>query len=145
MAVNRTIARLRGRVLVAGRAAGPLLRLAAPISFWGGVDPESGRVSDPRHPDHGAALAGRVVALPGTVGSSSSSAVMLELLLLGRAPAALLLAEADAILALGVVVAAEMGYAAIPVLRVAPSDLGALPAGVTARISRDGRIRCVSG
>ena len=50
----------RGRVLVAGEAAGPLLRLAAPISFWGGVDAGTGRIADPRHPDHGTSIAGSV-------------------------------------------------------------------------------------
>ncbi len=118
---------IAGRVLVDGIGQGPLLLLGAPICFWGGVDPETGRIGDPRHPDHGAEIAGRVLAAPATVGSSSSSAVMLELLRLGRAPAALLLAEADAILTLGVIVAGEMGYATIPVLEVAAGDLAALP------------------
>lgn len=128
---------ITGRVLVDGVGQGPFLLLGAPISFWGGVDPESGRISDPRHPDHGAEIAGRVLALPATIGSSSSSAIMLELLRLGRAPAALLLAEADAILTLGVIVAREMGYATIPVLEVAVEDLASLP--------RDGEIRVEGG
>jgi predicted aconitase with swiveling domain len=128
---------ISGRVLVDGVGQGPLLLLAAPIGFWGGVDPETGRIGDPRHPDHGAEIAGRVLAAPGTVGSSSSSAVMLELLRLGRAPAALLLAEPDAILTLGVIVAGEMGYATIPVLEIAGGDLALLP--------RDGEIRVEGG
>lgn len=128
---------ITGRVLVDGAGQGQLLLLGAPISFWGGVDPETGRISDPRHPDHGADISGRVLALPATVGSSSSSAVMLELLRLGQAPAALLLAEADAILTLGVIVAREMNYATIPVLEVAAGDLAALP--------RDGEIRVEGG
>ena len=91
-----------GRVLVAGAGEGPLLRLSAPISFWGGVDPLSGRIADPRHPDHGRSVAGMVLAVPSAVGSSSSSAIMLELLRNGVAPAAVLMGTADAILALGV-------------------------------------------
>ena len=128
---------ISGRVLVDGVGQGPLLRLGAPIGFWGGVDPESGRLMDPRHPDHGANIAGRVLTVPGTVGSSSSSAVMLELLRLGRAPAALLLAEADAILTLGVIVAREMGYATIPVLEVAAKALATLPESGEIRVEGD--------
>ena len=90
-----------GRVLVPGEAVGPLLRLRAPISFWGGVDPRTGRVADPRHPDHGRSLAGTVLVVPSAVGSSSSSAIMLELMRNGVAPAAVLMGKADAILALG--------------------------------------------
>ena len=114
------------RVLVDGEARGPLLHLGAPISFWGGVDPDTGVITQPRHPDHGRCIAGTVLALPRTIGSSSSSAVLLELLYNGHAPRALLLGEADAILVLGVVVAREMGYPEIPVLEM---ELGGLPAG----------------
>jgi predicted aconitase with swiveling domain len=109
---------VEARVLIGGEAEGPLLRLAEPISFWGGVDPASGVITQPRHPDHGRNIAGTVLALPRAIGSSSSSAVLLELIFGGRAPRALLLGEADAILALGVVVAREMGYGSIPVLEV---------------------------
>lgn len=131
-----------GRVLVEGTARGRLLRLGAPISFWGGVDPASGRISDPRHPDHGTDIAGRILAAPATVGSSSSSAVMLELLRIGRAPAALLLVEPDAILVLGVIVAREMGYPTIPVLEVAAEDIAKLPDGAEIQVD-NGAIRLV--
>lgn len=118
---------LTGRVAFAGSAEGPLLRLRAPISFWGGVDPETGRIADPRHPDHGAEIAGTVLAIPSTIGSSSSSAVMLELLRNGRAPAAVLLGKVDAILVLGVVVARELGYDTIPVVELPAERMVSLP------------------
>lgn len=85
------------------------LALGAPISFWGGVDPKTGTIADPRHPDYRADIAGRVLLIPATVGSSSASAVLLELVHAGRAPAAIVLHEPDAILLLGLVVAKEMG------------------------------------
>ena len=98
-------------ILVPGRAAeGEALVLTAPISFWGGVDPKSGRIADVRHPQHGETIAGRVLFLPGTIGSSSASAVLMELVHNGHAPAALVLHEPDAILLLGLIVAREMGW-----------------------------------
>jgi len=118
---------VKGQVLVAGSGEGPLLRLTAPLSFWGGVDPKTGRISDPRHPQHGASVAGTVLAVPVPRGSSSSSAIMLELIARGIAPAALLLGEADAILALGIVVAGEMGHRTLPALQVDPEALARLP------------------
>ena len=129
----------RGGVLIDGIAEGPLLRLVEPISFWGGVDPATSRLTDPRHPQHGVAIAGTVLALAATRGSSSSSAIMLELLARGIAPAALLLAEPDAILALGVIVGREMGYKAIPVLALAAAAQALLPDGVL-RIAAGGGI-----
>jgi predicted aconitase with swiveling domain len=102
---------LRAEVLVAGSAgAGEALVLTAPISFWGGVDPATGRVADVRHPQQGECISGRVLFLPGTIGSSSASAVLMELVHRGIAPAALVLHEPDAILLLGLIVAKEMGW-----------------------------------
>jgi uncharacterized protein len=128
-----------GQVLIDGTAEGPLLRLVEPISFWGGVDPATGRLTDPRHPQHGVAITGTVLALAATRGSSSSSAIMLELLARGIAPAALVLGEPDAILALGVIVGREMGYPAIPVLALPPAAQALLPEGKL-RITKGGNI-----
>ncbi|MET3593352.1 putative aconitase with swiveling domain [Mesorhizobium shonense] len=98
-------------ILVPGKAGeGEALVLTAPISFWGGVDPKTGRIADVRHPQHGEVISGRVLFLPGTIGSSSASAVLMELVHNGRAPAALVLHEPDAILLLGLIVAREMGW-----------------------------------
>ena len=84
--------------------------LTEPISFWGGVDPKTARIADVRHPQHGADIAGTILFLPGTIGSSSASAILLELIHRGIAPAAIILREPDAILLLGVIVAREMGW-----------------------------------
>jgi predicted aconitase with swiveling domain len=130
-----------GRVLVPGRGEGPLLRLTHPISFWGGVDPVAGTIVDPRHPEHGASLAGRVLAIPGAVGSSSSSAIMLELLREGTSPAAILMDRADAILALGAVVGQEIGYQPIPILEVPISALDGFSDGEVLQVTEDGRVR----
>jgi predicted aconitase with swiveling domain len=98
-------------ILVPGHTGtGEALILTAPISFWGGVDPKTGRIADVRHPQHGQSIAGKVLFLAGTIGSSSASAVLLELVKNGHAPAALVLHEADAILLLGLIAAREMGW-----------------------------------
>ncbi len=112
----------RSDVLFPGSASGLLLRLTEPLSFWGGVDPSTGSIIQVRHPQCGQSIAGAVLALPGTIGSSSSSAVLLELIRAGKAPAALLLAERDAILLIGCIVAREMGWAAPPALRVSREE-----------------------
>ena len=49
-----------------GAVSGPVLALSAPLSFWGGVDPATGRIIQVRHPQCGASIAGTVLALPGT-------------------------------------------------------------------------------
>ena len=102
---------VQAEVLLAGPgASAPALALTAPISFWGGVDPKSGLVADPRHPENGELVAGKVLFVPETVGSSSAAAILLELVHAGRTPVAIVLHEPDAILLLGLIVAKEMGY-----------------------------------
>jgi len=117
---------LHGKVVFPGRAQGRLLVLREPISFWGGVDPVTGAVADPRHPNHGDKLGARIVVMARTIGSSSSSAIMLELLRNGIAPAGVVAGEPDEILVLGVLVAEELGYPTVPFLRVGEEAAAAL-------------------
>jgi predicted aconitase with swiveling domain len=131
---------LRGRAVVPGRASGPVCRLTKPISLWGGVEPTTGKIIDPRHPDHGRDITGTVLVLPSTIGSSSSSAIMLELLRHQHAPAGVALGHVDAILTLGVIVAREMGYPSLPIVALDPEDVMTVPHTGTATIMEDGRV-----
>ena len=109
------------KLVLPGSAEGRVLKLAR-LSLWGGVDPFSGRLTDPSLPHCGESVQGRVLMVAEPVGSSSSSAVLLELLHGGNAPAAIVLGRSDAIVALGVLVAREMGWATIPLAVMAESD-----------------------
>ncbi len=135
---------VRGKVILAGAAAGPLLVLSKPIGLWGGVEPATGQIIDPRHPDYGKDISGSILVLSATIGSSSSSAIMLELLRQRHAPAAIVLGRVDAILTLGIIVAREMGYPAIPVIAVEVKHLAELPTEGWATVSTDGGIEVIS-
>ncbi|HRE21259.1 MAG TPA: DUF126 domain-containing protein [Rhabdaerophilum sp.] len=121
--------RPKAHPILPGSAEGPLLQLTAPLSFWGGVDPKTGSIIQVRHPQCGVSIAGTILCLPGTIGSSSSSAVLLELIRLGKAPAALVLAEPDAILLIGCLVAREMGWNAPPAFELAAGSQRKLTTG----------------
>jgi predicted aconitase with swiveling domain len=103
-------------VLAPGTAVGELLVLDEPLSLWGGMDPVTGELIDVHHPQAGASLAGLVVAMPSGRGSSSSSYVLAEAIRAGVAPAAFLLGEPDAIVALGSLVATELYGTEVPVV-----------------------------
>ena len=114
--------------ILPGTASGPVLAMAEGLSFWGGVDPATARVIDAHHPAHGASLAGAVVMMPTSRGSCSGSGVVLDMLLRGNAPAALIFSEAEDILTLGSLIGAEMFGRGFPVLRLGAADFARLAA-----------------
>lgn len=131
---------IQARPVIAGTGAGRVLRLAQPVSFWGDVDPYTGELTNPREAWHGTSIAGRVLVLPELRGSSSGSAVMLELLAGGHAPAALVLGRIDAIIGLGILVAREMGWPTIPLLELPIDRQDGLADGAMVSVSIEGGI-----
>ena len=81
------------------------LRLSEPLSFWGGIDPESGRIIDASHPQMGESISGKVLRMPHSRGSSSSPSVLAEALRLGTGPVAIILDRPDPMVVLGALVA----------------------------------------
>ncbi len=137
MTAGSSIETYAGRAVVPGAAHGELLRADVRLSFMGGVDASTRRVIDTHHPLHGQSVAGKVLALPSGRGSCSGSATLFELLVNGNAPAALIFSAHEPILALGVVLAAEMFEISIPVVRLHPHDFAQLRSGSRVSI-RDG-------
>jgi predicted aconitase with swiveling domain len=126
---------IAAKTLVEGEAEGPVAAWTVPLSFWGGLDVATGRVVDRSHPACGAVVTGRILVMPSGRGSSSSSSVLAEAIRCGTAPAALVLAAADPIIAMGAIVAGRLYGTACPVVVCDPSDLAAFAAGGRARVS----------
>lgn len=118
--------RLQGRAIIAGRASGALLHAFQPLSFWGGYDARTGRIQDAHHPLAGREARDRILALPATRGSSTTTAVLLEAIRLGTAPAALVTRGVDSFLALACVVGEEMYGRAPPLVAVDEAAFRAL-------------------
>lgn len=115
------------RALVAGSATGELLNLTAPLSLWGGLDPDTGLIIDRSHPELGQSMTGAIVTMPFGRGSSSSSSVLAEALRLGTGPAGFILDLPDSILVIGSLVANRLYGTVCPIV------VGRLPSGSTGR------------
>lgn len=102
-------------VLVSGEASGPLLKLRESISFWGGLDPASGKIIDVQHPDEGQCIKGTILLLPGIRGSTAAPGALLECIHAGCGPSALILVESDPTPLVAVLVAQHIGLKAFPV------------------------------
>ena len=120
------MADLSARSILAGTASGPVIAAGEALSFWGGVDPATGKVIDVHHPLHGVTITGGILMMPSSRGSCTGSGVLLDLALTGRAPAALVFSEAEDVLTLGALIAAEMFGKALPVLRLSHDAYDAL-------------------
>jgi predicted aconitase with swiveling domain len=120
-----------------GVASGAPLRLDEPLSFWGGLDPATGRIIDRWHPQLNANVAGRVLMMPASRGSSSGSAALAEAIRVGIAPAAILLLERDPIVVVGAMVAAELYAIACPVVLARNEDWTELAAAQWLSISAE--------
>ncbi|WP_027050960.1 aconitase X swivel domain-containing protein [Mesorhizobium erdmanii] len=94
-----------GTFQLAGEADGLALVFSQPLSFWGGIDAETGEIIDHSHPGLGQSVTGRILVMPSGRGSSSSSSVLAEAIRRGTAPAGILLERPDPILAVGAIVA----------------------------------------
>jgi predicted aconitase with swiveling domain len=130
-------AELRGETQVPGVAHGQVLVLVEPLSFWGGVDVETGVIIDKRHPQVGTCLAGRILVMQAGRGSSSSSSVLAEAIRNGSAPAGIILQEPDLIIALGACVAATLYAIDCPVVTLAADAWATLRDDEQYRIEAD--------
>ncbi|KAH6848522.1 hypothetical protein B0T12DRAFT_473992 [Alternaria alternata] len=107
---------------VEGSVSGELLASNFELSFWGGVDHVTGEVIDRSHPLVRQCLKDKILAIPGGRGSCSGSATILELIMNGNGPGALIFERANDILAVGLFVAEEVFGRKIPMLIVDPED-----------------------
>ena len=131
---------IKGQPLVPGVASGKAIVSQQPLSFWGGYDQNSGEIIDRRHPLSGQNAAGRILAIPFTRGSSTTTAVLLESIKAGVAPAAILTTRPDTFFALASIVADEMYGTPLPIVVVPEDDFDQLQSGQHVEIGKDGQI-----
>lgn len=131
---------IHGTVLVKGGGSGPLLVSDMPLSFWGGYNQFTGEVIDRRHPLSGEIATGCMLAIPASRGSSTTTAVLLEAIRRGTAPAALITSQVDTFLVLASVVADELYQKPIPVLTLDAEAFKLLNSGQYAALDQSGKL-----
>ena len=112
----------RGRIIKAGRAEGVALVSPAPIGFLGGVDPDSGMVIEPGHPLEGESVAGRVLVFPTGKGSTVGSYTIYRLKRNGLAPAGMVCAESEPIVAVGAIISEIPMLDHVPIEEIRSGD-----------------------
>lgn len=125
-------------VLVPGSARGEVLVLHEPLSFWGGLDVDTGAIIDVHHPQFGASVSAKVLVMPYARGSSSTANSLAESIHRGTGPAAIVLRERDEIVVLGAVVPGELYGQWCPVVVAGAEDYAALSSGDQVTINEGG-------
>jgi len=131
---------ITGKPFISGSAEGDALVSNEPLSFWGGYDWKNGEIIDRRHPLSGTIAKGKILAVPFTRGSSTTTAVLLEAIREGTAPNAIITTATDFFFALASVVADELYANPLPLIAVSESDFAKLQTGDHIQIDNSGRI-----
>lgn len=95
---------LKGRKIFAGKAKAEAIVSKEGISFYGGIDPETGIVAEKGHPLEGKSIAGKVLVFPQGKGSTVGSYILYRLKRNGKAPAAIINRECETIVAVGAII-----------------------------------------
>ena len=96
--------RYTGRGIAPGVAEGLALVSRMGISFFGGIDPQTGIIVEKGHELAGECVAGRVLVFPTGKGSTVGSYTLYRLKRAGLATAAILNAECETITAVGCII-----------------------------------------
>ncbi|MHA2021058.1 MAG: aconitase X swivel domain-containing protein [Candidatus Thorarchaeota archaeon] len=116
------LSRILCNPLLSGVASGPALVTSQPICFWGGLDPKTGIITERDHELKGQNVAGTVFVFPTGKGSSTTSAILLESVRCGTAPAAIVNLKTEPILVIGALIAEKLYDCAIPIVDTPERD-----------------------
>jgi predicted aconitase with swiveling domain len=131
---------LQGKIIIRGNARGTALVSREPLSFWGGYDWKTGEIIDRRHMLSGSIAKGKILAIPFTRGSSTTTAVLLEAMRAGTAPAAIITTDTDFFFALACVVAEELYSVSFPLITLDEVDFAKLCTNDDIQVGNDGRL-----
>ena len=131
---------LEGKVVVPGKAQGVALVANEPISFWGGYDQKTGEIIDRRHILSGQIAKDKVLAIPFSRGSSTTTAVLLDAIRAKTAPAAIITTDTDFFFALASVVADELFSSPLSLVTLSKNDFAKLQTGDEIQVTGDGKV-----
>jgi hypothetical protein len=95
---------LRGRTISKGVAKGEALATSQPISFYGGVDPDTSIVTEKGHELEGKTVKGKILAFPNGKGSTVGSYTLYRMKKNDTAPAGILNKECETVVAVGAII-----------------------------------------
>jgi phosphomecalonate degydratase small subunit len=120
---EKSTMKLQGRKIYQGTAQGEALVTSLGISFFGGVDPDTGIVVEKGHQLEGQSIAGKVLVFPTGKGSTVGSYTLYRLKRNGKAPLAIVNAQCETITAVGCIIAEIPCVDQVPIEQLTTGDV----------------------
>jgi len=121
---------LKGRVISRGRAEGEALTTSQPISFYGGVDPNTGEVIEKGHELQGETVKGRILVFPNGKGSTVGSYTLYRMKKNKTAPVGMVNRECETIVAVGAIISEIPCVDQIDISKIRTGDLVRVENGI---------------
>ncbi|MBT0159630.1 DUF126 domain-containing protein [Candidatus Bathyarchaeota archaeon A05DMB-2] len=114
---------LKGRVIYKGKGEGEALTTSMPISFYGGVDPNTGEVIEKGHELQGKRVKGKILVFPTGKGSTVGSYTLYRMKKNGTAPAGIINKECETIVAVGAIISEIPCIDKVDIARIKTGDI----------------------
>lgn len=96
--------KMKGRIINEGNVEGEALVTKDPISFYGGVDPATGEITDKDNELNGVSIKGKILVFPYGKGSTVGPYTIYQLAKLGSGPLGMINSECETIVAVGCII-----------------------------------------
>ena len=114
---------LKGRIISKGKGEGEALTTVQPISFYGGVDPNTGVVIEKGHELQGQTVKGKILVFPTGKGSTVGSYTLYRMKKNGTAPAGMINRECETVVAVGAIISEIPCVDKVDISRIKTGDL----------------------
>ena len=113
---------LKGRIILKGKVEAEVLKTTMPISFYGGVDPNTGIVIEKGHELQGISVKGKILVFPQGKGSTVGSYTLYRMKKNNTAPAAMINKECETIVAVGAIISEIPCVDKIDIIKIKTGD-----------------------
>jgi predicted aconitase with swiveling domain len=121
---------LKGRVIFKGVAEGEALTTTQPISFYGGVDPNTSEIIEKGHELQGKKVKEKILVFPNGKGSTVGSYTLYRMKKSGTAPAGIINKECETVVAVGAIISEIPCVDKIDISKIKTGDFVRLENGV---------------
>ena len=114
---------MKGRIIMKGKIQDVALVTSEPISFYGGVDPDTGTIIEKGHELQGKSVKGKILVFPTGKGSTVGSYTLYRMKKSGTAPAGIINRECGTVIAVGAIISEIPCVDLIDISKIQTGDL----------------------